>query len=333
MIHLFIDTNVLLSFYAFTPDDLTRLERLAGEVEAGRFVNLTTSHVRNEFLRNRENKIAEARKAFQSRRLDEEFPRLVDQYEETKRLRELAGEYSDLHDRLLRRIDEDARDGTLMADQLIDRFLAGATTLEVTQEVIDRARLRRELGNPPGKRGSIGDAVNWELLLDFLPPDHLFYVTNDSDFYSPLGGDQPLEFLTFEWEAIVSQPIGFVRRLSQLPEEEVPHEILPVEDALDDARDDLVAYLQDSGSFAQTHRLIQALRQFPSFTPKQVSGLVAALANDQVGWIAGDDDVFDFYTLLMRTHSHLLADAERRVLLATLLVSEEEAAESSDLPF
>lgn len=219
MIHFFIDTNVLLSFYAFSPDDLTRLERLADEVDAGRFVILTTSHVRDEFTRNRDSKIAEARKQFQSQRLDAKLPRLCDQYEETARLRELAGEYSDLHRQLLARINDDSRDGALMADQLINRFFAGATTLQVTPEVIDRARLRGALGNSPGKRGSIGDAVNWELLLTFEPPDHLFYVTDDSDFYSALDDDRALEFLTAEWARVVGQPIGFVRRLSQLPEE------------------------------------------------------------------------------------------------------------------
>ena len=62
MVHFFIDTNVLLSFYSFTQDDLTRLEQLATQVEAGTFVILTTSHVHDEFTRNREAKIAESRK-------------------------------------------------------------------------------------------------------------------------------------------------------------------------------------------------------------------------------------------------------------------------------
>jgi len=90
MIHFFIDTNVLLSFYAFTQDDLTRLELLADQVEAGTFKILTTSHVGDEFTRNRDAKIAETSKQFTSQRLDFELPRLCDAYEETAKLRDLA---------------------------------------------------------------------------------------------------------------------------------------------------------------------------------------------------------------------------------------------------
>jgi len=201
-----------------------------------------------------------------------------------------------------------------MADQLIERFFAGATTLPVTPEAIERARLRVEIGNPPGKRGGpIGDAINWELLLAHSPPDQLFYVTNDKDFYSPLGQDQPNAFLTAEWARVVGAPIGFVRYLSQLPQEAVPQEVLPVEDAPDE-RDDLVARLGASGNFADTHALIAALRRFPQFTPRQARELVAALNNSQVGWIAGDEDIWDFYTWLMDSHQDVLAEEDLSTL-------------------
>ncbi len=60
MLHFFIDTNVLLSFYSFTQNALTRLEQLGAQVEEGTFVILTTSHVADEFARNREAKIADS---------------------------------------------------------------------------------------------------------------------------------------------------------------------------------------------------------------------------------------------------------------------------------
>jgi hypothetical protein len=308
MIHFFIDTNVLLSFYAFTQDDLTRLERLADEVDAGRFVVLTTEHVRNEFSRNRDNKIAETLKRFQ----------------------EMSRAYSKLHGQLLKRLTQDARDRALKADQLIERFFEGATTLKITPEVVAKARLRGELNNPPGKSGSIGDAVNWELLLDYNPDDRLFFVTDDGDFYSALDHDQPLEFLTSEWARVVGAPIGFVHRLSELPEE-VPHEVLPVEDVIDDERDELVSALIESPNFSVTHRLIFFLRRFPSFTARQVRGLVAALDNTQVGWISEDDDVFDFYTWLMDSHESLLTDDDLALLRNTFTPRVVEP--TPDLPF
>jgi PIN domain len=316
MLHFFIDTNVLLSFYSFTQDDLTRLEQLAAQVEDGTFAILTTSHVENEFRRNRESKIAESRKEIKNQRLDMKLPRLCDPYVETAELRRLAGEYSQLHARLVGQIDDDTRAKTLTADQLVARFFQGADRIDVTPAIIDRARIRVELGNPPGKRGSIGDAVNWEALLTHQPPDHLFFVTDDADFYSPLDGAIPREFLTAEWAEAVGTPITFVRRLSELPDP-VPHEVLPQDD-VPDVRDGLVSALLESGHFAGTHSLIAALDQFPQFTARQTQDLVAALENSQVGWILCDEDVHDFYEWLAATHGSHLPDDELQMLRARL---------------
>jgi hypothetical protein len=309
MLHFFIDTNVLLSFYAFTQDDLTRLEQLAAQVEAGTFVVLTTPHVEDEFTRNREAKIADSRREFGSQRLDMRFPRRCDPYEETDELRRLAREYSQVHAKLMARIDDDARNRALKADQLLYRFFAGARKVDVSPEILVAARTRIALGNPPGKRGSLGDALNWEALLAYRPPGQIFFVTDDADFYSPLDSNRPHEFLTTEWARVVGEPITFVRRLSELPSP-VPHEVLPVDDAPDE-RDAFVSTLLGSGSFQRTHDVISALNRFSQFTPRQVSELLTALENSQVGRILGDSDVFDFYRRLLETHSVFMDEAER----------------------
>jgi hypothetical protein len=325
MLHFFIDTNVLLSFYSFTQDDLTRLEQLAAQVEAGTFVILTTSHVEDEFRRNREAKIAESRRDMKSQRLDMKLPRLCDPYEEMGELRRLAREYSQLHASLVSRIEEDARTQALAADHLVARFFEGATRIDVTPEIIERAGTRIELGNPPGKRGSIGDAVNWEALLEYRPADQLFFVTDDVDFYSPLDSGRAQEYLVHEWDVEVGSPLAFVRRLSELPDP-VPQDVLPIDDAPDE-RDDLIAELQNSGSFAQTHSLIGQLFRFARFTPRQARDLVAALDNSQVGWIIHDDDVHSFYDWLAETHGADLEDEELerlRTLLAPLTIDVPE---------
>lgn len=330
MIHFFIDTNVLLSFYAFTQDNLTRLEGLADEVDAGRFEIVTTEHVRNEFSRNRDNRIVETLKRFQDQRLAS-IPRLCEPYEEMEQLRDLSREYSKLHGQLLGRITDDARAHALKADQLVERFFDGATTLTIDADAVAKARLRGELGNPPGKGGSMGDAVNWELLLAYQPTDHLFFVTGDSDFYSPLDEDRPLEYLTAEWSRVVGAPIDFVRRLSQLPDE-VPHEVLPVEDDPEDERDELVERLLHSGSFATTHHLMARLLQHRDFTAAQVAGLVDALANNsQVGFIYDDVDVYEFYSRLLASHEALLSSNDREFLHQRLFTPDQLGDRPSEL--
>lgn len=330
MLHIFIDTNVLLSFYSFTQDDLTRLELLATQVEGGTFVILTTTHVRNEFRRNREAKIAESRKEFSSKRLDMKFPTLCDAYAETAELRRLAREYSQAHGRLVEKIDADAALRTLKADQLIERFFGGAKTIDVTADIVERARLRVDMGNPPGKRGSLGDALNWEALLGYGVADQLVFVTDDADFYSPLNSDRPREFLVDEWGESVGHPIGFVRRLSELPEP-VPHEALPAEDAPDE-RDAAVSQLMDSGNFAWTHHAISELSRFDHFTARQVRNLVAATSNSQVGWIIGDEDVRGFYQWLLETHKDSMSGDEA-TYLSELLEPPVLDEPEGDAPF
>jgi hypothetical protein len=308
----FVDTNVLLSFYATTQDDLTRLERLADEVDADNFKIVTTSQVRDEFFRTRASKIAEALKPVRNQRLDLALPRICDPYDETQELRRLAREYSALHGQLLARIAEDSRKRVLAADHLIERIFNGAEVLDRTDEIVARARRRMDLGNPPGKDNKIGDAVNWELLLDHKPTEDVVWVTNDRDFYSSLDDSQPDEFLQAEWADKVGTSIDFVRYLSQLPAS-VPREALPVEEAPDE-RDEVASSLLYSGSFDSTHRLVATLRRFPQFTPRQMRDLVAALDNSQVGWIMSDEDVFDFYRRLRETHGNLLDDVDLKRL-------------------
>ena len=62
-------------------------------------------------------------------------------------------------------IQQDINDHKLPADSLIQQLFDLATKLDNINKCIDHARLRVELGNPPGKKGSLGDAVIWETLL------------------------------------------------------------------------------------------------------------------------------------------------------------------------
>ncbi len=62
--NLFIDTNIYLSFYHFTSDDLEELRKLIVAIHEKRIKLYVTSQLRDEFRRNREIKIADALKLF-----------------------------------------------------------------------------------------------------------------------------------------------------------------------------------------------------------------------------------------------------------------------------
>lgn len=56
-------------------------------------------------------------------------------------------------------------------------------------EEVERARVRRELGNPPGKKGDpLGDQVSWEQFLSHtIGRPKLWIISNDSDYLTTFG--------------------------------------------------------------------------------------------------------------------------------------------------
>lgn len=103
----------------------------------------------------------------------------------------------------------------LKADEVITELFRHALQLPVTDEILAAARRRGELGNPPGKPGSNGDAINWECLLRCVTDgEELILVSSDSDYRS-LSNDEDLSsFLKREWGETKSAEIVFFKRLS-----------------------------------------------------------------------------------------------------------------------
>lgn len=63
-----IDTNILLSLYDYTDDDLQKLEELADAVEAGKVVSYLAKQTVDEFKRNRAGKLADIISALEKNR-------------------------------------------------------------------------------------------------------------------------------------------------------------------------------------------------------------------------------------------------------------------------
>ena len=87
--NLFIDTNIFLSFYHFTSDDLEELKKLRVLLEEQALTLLIPRQVINEFRRNRQNKIADALNRLQGQRLNLQFPQVCKDYDEYVLLRDL----------------------------------------------------------------------------------------------------------------------------------------------------------------------------------------------------------------------------------------------------
>lgn len=288
-LNLFIDTNVLLTFYHFSGEDLEELKRLSVLIKAKKARLFVPGQVGDEFRRNREAKIADAIGSLREQKLPARYPRFCQDYAEYAEMCELQKQYEKSRSALIDKVLADSAGKSLKADGIIDELLSRGETVIVTAALLDLARIRIDLGNPPGKSGSLGDAVNWECLLDAVPDgEELHFITDDRDYASPLYRETFNEFLLDEWRARKGSDLVSYRRLSAFFAAKFPK----IKLASEIEKELLIQELAASGTFRQTHSLVAKLSKWPDFTVDQASAILnAAVNNSQVGWIASDYDV------------------------------------------
>ena len=188
---LFIDSNIFLSFYSFTNEDLTELEKLTLLIENKEIDLLLPRQVMDETRRNRANVINDSFKKFRETGISLKFPSYCKKYDQYTPMQKCLEQLKEFQRKMTTDIQKDIDDHKLPADLLIQQLFSLATKLDNTEESINHARLRVELGNPPGKKGSLGDAVIWETLLAKVKKgDSLCIVSDDIDFRSPLNKDR-----------------------------------------------------------------------------------------------------------------------------------------------
>lgn len=319
--NLFLDTNILLSFYHLTDEDLEELRKLVALMDQGKIVLFFPTQVQDEFSRNRESTIADGLKRFKEQRLPNQYPAICKHYEQYDRLRNLVREYDKVKNDLLVGVMSDIRDRELSADEVIDDLVACAQRVEIDESITSAAQTRRDVGNPPGKRGSLGDALNWEALLEAVPDgEDLYFISDDADYSSVFDKDTFNSFLSDEWRLAKQAKIIFYRRLSSFFKAQYPAITLSIQVE----KETLIRDLASSPSFADTHNLIRKLNDFSEFTRVEINSLVnVALSNPQVRWIMGDSDVQAFFSTLIEDRESSINE-QALAELKTLLNEEED---------
>jgi predicted nucleic acid-binding protein len=301
---LFIDTNILLSFYALNQDDLAELSKLIDAIDKQQISLLFTDQIIDEFNRNREQRIDGAIKSLRTQTFNPQFPQLCEDYPEIDSLRDSLKHYEQAHASLVTKILADIKTKTLKADRIIQALFSLGKQLTPNNTVLDRARFRMGVGNPPGKNNSLGDAINWECLLDETPAgENLYFITGDKDYCSALNDDEFSDFLLNEWMRKKQATIHFYKRLSSFCKEQFP------EIALASVRDKefLIRDLVNSHSIVATQMAIDKLSYYSEFTAAQVNTIVtAAISNRQVIWSLEDDRVRSFLRSVVTNHQQYL---------------------------
>lgn len=291
---VFIDTNILLEMYHLSGPDLEELRKVVKLVETGKIELLLPQQVVDEFWRNREGVIADALKRFRESKAHATMPNVIRDYPEARELRAAVEAVNALVRVIETKVKQDIEVNAFKADEIIQDLFASAFIQPVSTDVIDRARLRAEVGNPPGKKGSLGDAINWEWLLqyDVVSAAEIFLISGDGDFESELVRGTLKQFLQREW---TDQNPGYELRLERSLVDFLYREFPEIELAGEVEKVVAIEGLEEAGGFSSTHVALRRLSTFDDFTDAELQRLLSAyLENNQVYWILGDEDVRQF---------------------------------------
>ena len=292
--NLFIDTNVFLSFYEYSSEDLNKLEELAVYIKNENVRLHLPEQTKNEFVRGRDRTVNRVMNDLKKTKFITKFPRLCMDYDEYDSLRKYLRKCRKKYDMLMEALERDVSDRNLKADNLISYVFALSTLTTTTDNIIAAARIRTDLGNPPGKPRSVGDAVIWETLLESVPSEEDFcLISYDADFQSSYDPNVLHPFLESEWaEKKRVKPRLFTTLVQASKFLNLRILITQFQ-----AKEDAIRRFTYSGSFRDTHQNIRDLKDLDgNFTQGQFNRLLMAFPrNNQIGWILMDDDVAQFF--------------------------------------
>lgn len=325
--HVFIDTNILLNFFHFSKDELDALQNVFASHEHGAAKVYLTQQVCDEFRRNRENKIKDAMNRFKEVKYVAQLPSFMKDYEDYSSIKRLSDELQQLTKSIIAKADADIATRQLLADKLIENIFSRPDKLPMTPELYATASMRTAIGNPPGKNKSIGDAINWSMLLQAVPDnEHLHIISADGDYYSCINEYAVHPFLEDEWKNRKRSSLFVYRTLAAFMKEHFDG----VAFSFDKTKDGLIDDLNSSGSFAMTHQLVGKLEAYSYFSLKEVERiLAAAVENSQFGGIVTDRDVSDFLNRIAVSRLTNIMVQEQREFVEKVIKEQGERAKQT----
>lgn len=324
--NLFIDTNIYLKFYHFTSDELEELQKLIILIEEQKLKLFLPKQVIQEYKRNREVKIADALKKMSEEKLNNTFPVFCKEYREYGELQKTITKYKELKNKLTKDLKVAIDSNSLKADRVIENLFNKAFIVDFEEEVISKAKLRFDLGNPPGKNNSYGDAISWESLILKVPDgEDLYFLSDDKDYFSIIDNSKFNNYLFDEWKIHKSSKIVFYKSLSDFFKSNYPD----IKLATELYKDIMIKNLEESGNFAMARKNLHKLDAVDNFNSDQINRIIKiAYTNSQLFWIGDDSDINEILFRFERDYNHVLT--EENILEFNKKYNEKK---EDDLPF
>ncbi|MCB9034166.1 MAG: DUF4935 domain-containing protein [Chitinophagales bacterium] len=283
MKNIYIDTNVYLTFYHFSNEDLAELKKLIALINTDNICLYIPEQTKNEFYRNREVKIADSLDKLTSSKFNNQFPMICHNYDEYKEMKNAIKDYEKNKNSLLKKLKHDAETKTLQADEILNQLFDKAEVIKTTAKILNKAIIRYDIGNPPGKDKSYGDAINWESLLSKIPDEEdLYFISDDKDFYSKLNDQKFNDYLLSEWEEKKQSNLHYFRKITDFFKKHYPE----IEITSETEKEIIIKNLYEAYSFDNAKSVVRKLRNFDNFSIKQLNDITTAFAtNNQIYWI------------------------------------------------
>lgn len=189
---LYIDANIFLGFYNSNRPEFKKLLNSVVEVKNKIFF---TEQFKNEIDRNKLNVFKQSIDNYikQISITDIALPEHLDQdnssklkYWNTSR-KELEKQIKNSNNELMKILNEILQNVSSSEDN-VSKALSSLYERSVQPSTDDliKARYRKEVGNPPGKRNDpLGDQLSWEMLLNIVPKiNKIWIISKDQDYYT-----------------------------------------------------------------------------------------------------------------------------------------------------
>lgn len=180
---VFIDTNIFLGLYETNNNNV---DTIFDDILKLKDSLVFMEQVHQEFLRNRDSIIQKQINLCKSNKVDIHTTSLIRHLEKFKELNQLKSDFKQKNKELIETLkqmeSEISKDPILVGfDKLYQS--SNVPIFDRTEEIIQRAKKRLLLGNPPidKKKGTIGDQIIWETILENIEDD-LIIVTEDTTY-------------------------------------------------------------------------------------------------------------------------------------------------------
>lgn len=293
--NVFIDSNIWLSLYDRSKNDLEQFKKIKDYLENHNIKLIVPQQVYDEALRNRDNKLNQTLNKFKLQNV--EYPAFCKGYEDYNSIKRNIDNVSKEFEIWKKDIENDLINYELPADLAIKEILEYVDVIDCS-EYYNKGFIRSISGNPPGKKDSFGDAIIWECLLDVIPiGEDLYFISDDNDFVRPMNKFKMSYFLNKEWESKKKSKIHFFKDLVSFTK----GHLKDIE--LKDEENKLfyIEQLADSSTFIDTHNIISYLSQYKDWSNEQIDRLCTiGILNTQVNWILSDTDLKEFYESIVK---------------------------------